>query len=96
MSTEEINSVHAAIPPGVFARNRSSPFYPPAIPDLIGVKDRKYLDRSGATVNRGMTSLMLYASMAQGIEFLSNFGGFIPLGEENFTKLPTAGNAARD
>jgi hypothetical protein len=95
MSAEEINSVHAAIPPGVFARNRSSPFYPPAIPDLIGVKDRKYLDRSGATVNRGMTSLMLYASMAQGIEFLSNFGGFIPLGEENFTKLPPPETQAR-
>ena len=31
---------------------------------------------------------MRYASLAQGIEFLSNFGGFIPSGEENFSKLP--------
>jgi hypothetical protein len=88
MSSDEINSAHASIPPGAFARNRSSPFYPPAVPDLIGVKDRKYLDRTGATVHRGLADLMRYASMAQGIEFLSDFGGFIPAGEENFTKLP--------
>ena len=81
-------AAHDAIPPGVFARNRSSPFYPPAVPDLIGVRDRKYLDRSGATVHRGLADLMRYASLAQGIEFLSSFGGFIPSGEENFSKLP--------
>ncbi len=88
MSAEEISAAHDAIPPGVFARNRSSPFYPPAVPDLIGVRDRKYLDRTGATGHRSLVDLMRYASMAQGIEFLSNFGGFIPAGEENFTKLP--------
>ena len=88
MSIEDFNAAHDAIPPGVFARNRSSPFYPPAVPDLIGVRDRKYLDRSGATVHRGLADLMRYASLAQGIEFLSSFGGFIPSGEENFSKLP--------
>ena len=40
MSIEEFNSAHDAIPPGAFARNRSSPFYTPAVPDLIGVRDR--------------------------------------------------------
>jgi hypothetical protein len=88
MSAEEISATHDAIPPGVFARNRSSPFYPPAVPDLIGVRDRRYLDKTGATVHRSLVDLMRYASMAQGIEFLSSFGGFIPSGEENFTKLP--------
>jgi hypothetical protein len=52
------------------------------------VKDRRYLDKTGATVHRGLVDLMRYASLAQGIEFLSSFGGFIPSGEENFTKLP--------
>jgi hypothetical protein len=85
---EDILAAHEAIPPGVFARNRSSPFYPPVVPDLIGVADRKYLDRTGSTRHRNITDLMRYASMAQGIEFLSNFGGFIPSGEENFSKLP--------
>jgi hypothetical protein len=89
-SHEEILAAHEAIPPGVFARNRSSPFYPPAVPDLIGVADRRYLDRTGSARHRNIGDLMRYASMAQGVEFLSNFGGFIPSGEEGFSKLPPA------
>lgn len=87
-SVEEILAAHDAIPQGVFARNRSSPFYPPAMPDLIGVANRRYLDRTGASRHRGTADLMRYASMAQGVEFLSSFGGFIPSGEMNFSKLP--------
>ena len=87
-SVEDILAAHAAIPPGVFARNRSSPFYPPGVPDIIGVADRRYLDRTGSTRHRGIADLMRYASLAQGVEFLSSFGGFIPSGEENFSKLP--------
>ncbi len=86
-SVEEISLAHDSIPPGVFARNRSSPYYPPAVPDLIGVANRRYLDRTGSARHRGIADLMRYASMAQGIEFLSNFRGFIPAGE-NFSKLP--------
>ena len=47
MSVDAIVATHEAIPPGVMARHRSSPFYPPHIPDLIGVKDRHYLDATG-------------------------------------------------
>jgi hypothetical protein len=85
---EEILAVHDAILPGVFARNRSSPFYPPAVPDLIGVVNRRYLDRTGSTRHGGIADLMRYASLAQGVEFLSSFGRFIPSGEEKFSKLP--------
>jgi hypothetical protein len=66
----------------------ASPYYPPAVPDLIGVANRKYLDRTGSTRHDSIGDLMRYASMAQGIEFLSDFGGFIPSGVENFSKLP--------
>ncbi len=90
MTAEEINAAHDAIPPGVFARNRSNLFYPPAVPDLIGVKDRKYLDKAGVTRHRNLGDLRRYASLAQGVEFLSSFGGFIPSGEGNFTRLPPA------
>lgn len=89
-SVEEILSAHDAIPSGVFARNRSSPYYPPAVPDLIGVANRRYLDRTGSTRHRGIADLMRYASLAQGIEFLSSFGEFIPRGEEKYSKLPAA------
>ncbi len=94
-SVEEILAVHDSIPPGVFARNRSNPFYPPAVPDLIGVVNRRYLDRTGSSRHRSIADLMRYASMAQGIEFLSSFGGFIPSGEEHFSKLPPPQNVER-
>ena len=48
-SLEALAAAHEAIPPGVVARHRSSPAYPPQVPDLIGVKDRRYLDRSGCS-----------------------------------------------
>jgi hypothetical protein len=59
-SLEEIFAAHEAIPPGVFARNRSSPFFPPAVPDLIGVADRRYLDRTGSTRHNNIGDLMRY------------------------------------
>jgi hypothetical protein len=88
MPVEESSAAHDAIPAGVFARTRSSLFYPPANPDLIGVKDRRYLDKAGLVVHRDIVDLMRYASMAQNTDFLSSYGGFIPSGMDNFTKLP--------
>jgi hypothetical protein len=37
---------------------------------------------------RSETSPAGYASLGQGVEFLSSFGGFIPSGEAKFSKLP--------
>lgn len=37
-----------------------------------------------------MRDLMRYAAMAEGVEFLSSFNGFIPLGGENFDRPPPA------
>src|SRR6185369_3124107 len=47
LSIDELARGHEAIPPGVLARHRASVWYPVQVPDLIGVKDRRYLDRSG-------------------------------------------------
>jgi hypothetical protein len=47
MSSAGIASIHEAVPPGVLSRHRASPFYPVQVPDLIGVKNRHYLDRTG-------------------------------------------------
>jgi len=46
MSAEEIASAHEAIPPGVIARHGTSPFSPAQVPDLIGVRERQYLDQT--------------------------------------------------
>jgi hypothetical protein len=78
ISVDEIAASHATIPPGVFARQRSSVLSPPHIPDLIGVKDRHYLDATGLQQHRGIVDLMRYAALNQGGDNLANYDGFIP------------------
>jgi hypothetical protein len=94
-SLEEIAGIFESIPPGVIARSRSSPFAPPAVPDLNGVRERTYLDKSGLSRHRSIADLMRYAALAEGIELLSSFDGFIPNGEENLTRLPKAESQSR-
>src|SRR6266850_2413221 len=88
-SVEEIARIHAAIPPGVVARHRSSSLFPPQVPDLIGVKDRKYLDRTGLQQQRSIVDLMRYAALNQGADDLASFDGFIPADFPDFKKLPS-------
>ena len=88
MSAQEIGAVHDAIPPGVLARHRASLFYPVQVPDLIGVKDRHYLDRTGLQQHRGIVDLMRYAALNQGGDDLANFDGFVPDGPPDFKTLP--------
>ncbi|MGH7711020.1 MAG: hypothetical protein ACREOG_07030, partial [Gemmatimonadaceae bacterium] len=87
MSMEEIAGRYEAVPGGVLARHRASVDFPPAIPDLIGVRDRKYLDKSGLVQQRGIGDLMRYAALNNELDFLSSFGGFIPAGKD-FRQLP--------
>ena len=47
MSPEQLDAMFAGMPPGVVQRHRSSPFSPVQVPDLIGIKDRHYLDHTG-------------------------------------------------
>jgi len=41
---EEHLGYYDAVPPGIFIRHRSSALAPPQLPDLIGIKDRRYLE----------------------------------------------------
>ncbi|HYL78526.1 MAG TPA: hypothetical protein VEU96_30320 [Bryobacteraceae bacterium] len=88
MSIDEIAAAHEAIPSGVQARHRSSPFFPVQVPDLIGVKDRHYLDRTGLQQHRGIVDLMRYAALNQGADDLASFDGFVPDGPPDFKVLP--------
>ena len=38
---------------------------PPAVPDLIGLRDRRYFDKSGLGRHRGIADVMRYAAMNQ-------------------------------
>jgi hypothetical protein len=87
-SPEQIASRFESIPAGVLGRNRSSADFPPAVPDLYGIRHRRYLDKSGLNRQNVIADLMRYAAMAEGLEFFSSFDGFIPLGGATFDKLP--------
>ena len=86
-SIEEIAAAHDAIPAGVLARHRTSPSSPVQVPDLIGVRDRRYLDRTGLQRHNGLGDLMRYAALNQGGDDLASYDGFIPAGRE-FKTLP--------
>ena len=88
MSADEIASRYENFPPGVNPRHRGSALYPIQVPDLIGVKDRKYLDRTGLQQHRSIVDMMRYAALNQGADNLANFNGFIASGGPGFDKLP--------
>lgn len=63
----------AAAQPGLFPRWHGSGFYPTKIPDLIGFKDRKYIDHTATHQHRGPGDLMRYGAMVTYSD-LSDFG----------------------
>ena len=79
MSLDDIASAHEAIPSGVIARNRASLLYPVQVPDLIGVRERRYLDRTGINLHRNVGDMMRYAALNQGGDDLATFGDWTPL-----------------
>jgi hypothetical protein len=88
MSLEAIAATHEVVPPGVLSRHNSNPLYPPHVPDLIGVKDRRYLDATGLQQQHSIVDLMRYAALNQGGDYLASYDGFIPIGLPDFKKLP--------
>jgi hypothetical protein len=83
-----------AIPPGVLARHRSGAAYPQSIPDLIGLKGRAYLDKTGLVRQRSIADLMRYMALNQEVDDLARFGTFIPAADD-FQTRPQAETQAR-
>jgi hypothetical protein len=75
---DQLVSAHEAIPAGVMPRHRANLFYPVQVPDLIGVQDRHYLDRTGLQKQRSIADLMRYAAFNQGADDLASYDGFVP------------------
>ncbi|HEV3331302.1 MAG TPA: hypothetical protein VG096_09995 [Bryobacteraceae bacterium] len=48
---------------GIVPRFNGSPFYPTKVPDLIGIKDRKYIDHTATHRLLGVADLMRYAAL---------------------------------
>jgi len=79
-SKEEILAAYRSVPEGAFGRQGTSLLYPPQAPNLIGVKDRKYLDHGGLGQHRGIEDMMRYIAINQALDFLNFYGDFHPLG----------------
>ena len=95
MSVDEIASVFEAVPPSTSPRQRGNTFLSIQVPDLIGVKERRYLDRTGLEVHRSIGDLMRYAAMNQGADSLGNYAGFIPADIPRFQQLPDPARQSR-
>jgi hypothetical protein len=99
MSFREYIEMQGAYPPGVIPRHRGSPFNPIQVPDLIGVKDRHYLDHTGLQNHRSIGDLMRYAAMNRGImnggDAFANHNGFFPGDVPRYTQLPDPSTRSR-
>jgi cytochrome c peroxidase len=73
-SLEDFIAAGKAIPAGVSARANTSMLLPPQTPDLIGVRDRRYLDHTGLVRQSGIGDLMRYSSLAQDVFSASQYG----------------------
>src|SRR5258708_5827604 len=58
---------------GSITRWNGSPLFPAKIPDLIGIKDRKYLDHTATHLHRDIGDLMRYAAQVTVAE-MTGFG----------------------
>lgn len=61
MQWPEIVALNKSVPPGTIARFNGSPWHPTPIIDLIGIKDRKYLDYNATHRLRGPEDVARYA-----------------------------------
>lgn len=74
MTLEQLIAAGEAIPPGVTARANTSMVLPPQIPDLIGVRARRFLDHTGLVRHRSIGDLMRYSSLAQDMFTCDRYG----------------------
>ncbi len=77
---DSILTAYRAVPEGAFGRQGTSILYPPQVPNLVGVKDRKYLDHGGLGQHRNIEDMMRYIAMNQALDFLNFYGDYNPIG----------------
>ncbi len=81
MTVDQILGAYDAHIGGVVARNGTSVLFPPKIPDLIGLKDRKYFGATGTYRNQGIADLMRYVAFESNNDDYSQYGEFRPMGK---------------
>ncbi len=85
MQLDEFLAALEGTPPGMAFRVGTGVVYVPKIPDLIGIKDRKYLDATGLVRHRSTGDLMRYAALIggrmSGMERHMSYGDWAPFGK---------------
>lgn len=90
LSIAEVGDLFEAIPPGVNARGRATPWAPTKAPSLIGVRNRRFLDHTAVQEQRSLADLMRYAALNQGADLLASYGGHIPFARKPGQRPPPA------
>jgi mono/diheme cytochrome c family protein len=74
MAMPELNKLmEPSLEPGLFPRWNGSPIYPTKIPDLIGLRERKYIDHTATHLHRYAGDVMRYAALVAYAD-ISDFG----------------------
>ncbi len=76
LTWEQVTDLISKMPAGVMLRDGTTFDAPPQIPDLIGIRDRRYLNHTGTHLHRTIGDLMRYSALAQGAELGSSWGDF--------------------
>lgn len=74
--------------PGVIDRQGVAYLYPLSVPSLIGIKDIRYFDHTGLMKHDGPADMMRYAAFNQGMDMLTSYNDFLPLGKNNYHDMP--------
>jgi hypothetical protein len=77
-SYDEFLAISWATPPYVLGRGGGLLYAPFKVPDLIGIRDRKYLDATGLARHRDIADLMRYAIVNQTLQMHAWFGDYQP------------------
>jgi hypothetical protein len=75
---DKIASIHEAMIPGLAMRPGFSYLDPPKIADLIGLKERKYLDMTARLEHRSIGDVMRYGAMSAGVNYYFSATGPVP------------------
>lgn len=76
LTLEELAAHNSQIPTGVMPRDGATFDASPQIPDLIGIRERRYLNHTGTHLHRSIGDLMRYSALAQGADMGSAWGDF--------------------
>lgn len=76
------------LPQGMSDRQGMAYSHPLTIPSLIGIKDIKYLDHTGIMRHENAGDFMRYAAFNQGMDMVTAYNGYIPIGVNSNSELP--------